>query len=254
MRDRTRFARHATINGTLGWTGSENGAAFNFTGSSTSFASAGTLNNDAFSVPFAVSAWVYNLSLAGNPDAGLVAKIDTNPSGSSQYNGWGLLINSSGQPWAYWASGTRATATANVTGVRRWQHLLMQWTGAAVEIYINGRRNVSSATAVAPSAASANLEIGRYRAVSADTLNRSVSGLVDDVRVYRRALTPGEVLMLASQRGIGLVPTRHRRASLLAQFWLNVAGTWKTAKPWINVGGTWRQGSPKIRAGGAWKG
>lgn len=85
--------------------------------------------------------------------------------------------------------------------------------------------------------------------------NTSLStGLIDDLRIYSRALTASEIALLASQRGIGLVPTRHRRGSLLSQFWCNVAGTWKTAKPWINVGGTWRQGSPKIRAGGAWKG
>lgn len=95
---------------------------------------------------------------------------------------------------------------------------------------------------------------GRLRiGVRPDNSNYS-AGLIDDVRIYNRALTASEIALLASQRGIGLRPTQRRRGSLLSQFWLNVGGTWKTAKPWINVGGTWRQGTPKIRASGTWKG
>lgn len=83
---------------------------------------------------------------------------------------------------------------------------------------------------------------------------RYYDGLVDDVRIWNRPLSDSEIRLLATGRGVGLAPTRHRRASLAMQFWLNVSGAWKTAKPWINVGGTWKQGSPKIRVGGAWKG
>lgn len=119
-------------------------------------------------------------------------------------------------------------------------------------LWLNGVQRTLTFTGTIPTTAptfTGRLRIG----VRPDNLSYS-AGLIDDIRIYNRALTASEIRLLASQRGIGLLPTRHRRGSLLSQFWLNVAGTWKTAKPWINVGGTWRQGSPKIRAGGAWKG
>lgn len=254
MRDRTPFARHATINGALGWTGSESGVAFNFAGSSASFASAGTLGGDAFDVPFAASAWVYNITTAGQPDAGIVSKADVTPAGNTNYNGWLMWLNG-GKCSAFWLNATRVTGATTVSSVRRWQHLLIQWTGSAAEVYVNGRLDGSSATTTAPSAAAANLEVGRYRAqTGGGTLDRGISGLVDDVRVYRRSLTRGEVALLASQRGIGLLPTRNRRGKVLgSQFWLRQSGEWKKATTWINVGGTWKQTTPKLKVGGTWQ-
>lgn len=101
-----------------------------------------------------------------------------------------------------------------------------------------------------PTAVNGTLSIGR-----AGSLNGGYfGGLIDDVRVWNRPLTDSEFALLRTGRGVGLLSTRHRRGSLLSQFWCKVSGTWKTATPWINVGGTWKKGSPKIRAGGAWKG
>lgn len=82
-------------------------------------------------------------------------------------------------------------------------------------------------------------------------------GWINDVRVYNRVLTLREIRSLASQQGIGLTPTRHRRARLAAAattLWLNVGGVWKTTTPHIRVGGVWKQSTPKIRVSGEWKG
>lgn len=81
-----------------------------------------------------------------------------------------------------------------------------------------------------------------------------LDGFYDDVRLYNRALTRAEIALLATQRGIGLVPTRHRRANVLgSQFWLRDAGTWKKATPWINVSGTWKKAAAKLNVTGTWK-
>lgn len=81
-----------------------------------------------------------------------------------------------------------------------------------------------------------------------------LNGQWDDVRIYNRALTRSEIKLLASQRGIGLLPTRHRRANVLgSSMHLNAAGTWKRSTPWINVNGVWKQATPKINVGGVWK-
>ena len=76
----------------------------------------------------------------------------------------------------------------------------------------------------------------------------------DDIRFYTKALAPAEIATLASCRGVGLMPTRTRRPSVGSIFYVNVGGTWKSAKSWVNVGGTWKSATPKTRVGGAWKG
>lgn len=153
------------------------------------------------------------------------------------------------------AGGSYGTYANNVAG---WMHLVILFDGTAatnasrLRVFINGVQSTATGfQGTIPSSLSSDL--GDYT-LGKDSSNRFVAGRLDDVRLYRRVLTQAEIALLASRRGIGLTPTRHRRGSALAQFWLNVAGTWKAATPWINVGGTWKKGSPKLRASGAWKG
>lgn len=136
----------------------------------------------------------------------------------------------------------------------QWLHVAATVDDNATRLYVNGvsqslttRSSVGTPVTLAPTGP---LRIG----TNVESGGNFLTGRVDDFRIYNRALTASEVLILASRRGIGLVPTRHRRASLLSQFWTKVSGTWKTATPWINVGGTWKKGTPKLRTGGAWKG
>jgi hypothetical protein len=120
-----------------------------------------------------------------------------------------------------------------------------------VRFFLNGRAASMTTLGTAPAALASTLGtlyLGR------DASERVCQGRVDDARVYSRALTAAEIGLLASQRGIGLVPTRHRRASALSQFWTRVSGDWRRATPHINVAGTWRRATPKIRVGGVWKG
>ena len=79
-----------------------------------------------------------------------------------------------------------------------------------------------------------------------------MNGDVDDVRVYRRALTAQEIGLLASRRGIGLVPQRQRRY-YPRKMWVNVGGDWKNADTYQNVGGDWKLTVPYINDGGTWK-
>lgn len=77
--------------------------------------------------------------------------------------------------------------------------------------------------------------------------------LIDDIRIYGRVLTPAEILLLASRRGIGLTPLPDRAAGLPRRFSVNVGGTWRQADSYVNVGGNWRLGQPSVNVGGVWK-
>jgi hypothetical protein len=60
-------------------------------------------------------------------------------------------------------------------------------------------------------------------------------------------------LLLASRRGIGLVPQRQRRTSASSKrLHLNVGGTWKETVPYINVGGTWKEAAVYRRDSTSW--
>lgn len=149
------------------------------------------------------------------------------------------------------ASGATPTGSA----LRKWTHFAVVGTAGPASktpsdyvVYENGR-SVAVAQAAFPLSESAQVN-----QIGCDSVGRVADARMDDVRVYDRALTRSEVALLASQRGIGLVPTRHRRARATTTMWLNVGGVWKKTTPHIRVGGVWKQATPKIRAGGAWKG
>lgn len=147
--------------------------------------------------------------------------------------------------------------TATFTPTTGWIHIAVTYDGniatatQRATVYVNGIARTLTYADSLPATLSADMG---PLALGQDAIGRACTGSVDDVRVYNRVLTLAGIRLLASQRGIGLVPTRHRRASALSQFWLRQSGVWSRATPFINVGGTWKRATPKIRVGGVWKG
>ncbi len=78
-----------------------------------------------------------------------------------------------------------------------WTHLCGIWDGEAWRLYINGRESGFEPLATAPS------YDGHPFLIGADTESGSVThffpGEIDEVRLYERALSPGEVMTLASE-------------------------------------------------------
>jgi hypothetical protein len=62
------------------------------------------------------------------------------------------------------------------------------WNGATVQLYVNGVLNASAAQSLTPAANASPLSIGQFGG-NADRLD----GIVDEVRIYNRALTQAEV-------------------------------------------------------------
>jgi hypothetical protein len=78
-------------------------------------------------------------------------------------------------------------------------------------------------------------------------------GQIDDVRIYNRALTLSEIRLLASRRGIGLVPLPDRAAGLPRKLFVNDAGTWRNGDAYVNTGSEWRLGVPFVNDAGTWR-
>jgi hypothetical protein len=95
--------------------------------------------------------------------------------------------------------------------------------------------------------------LGRYANAVGGNAPFQWDGYLDDVRIYDRAITPAEIRLLASRRGIGLTPLPDRAAGMPRKLFVNVGGTWRNGDAYVNVGGTWKLGTPFVNAGGTWK-
>lgn len=109
----------------------------------------------------------------------------------------------------------RFLATVADLNVTDWVHIaarVQSNNGSAAALYKNGLQVAGSWVTLTGNVTLDNnaysLRLGNYRysAVNYDHF----SGLIDDVRIYNRALTESEIKLLASKRGIGLQPSPTR--------------------------------------------
>jgi glucose/arabinose dehydrogenase len=99
-------------------------------------------------------------------------------------------------------SGTVVTGTLTTsTDVNQWHHVVLVRNGAAKEIrgYEDGTLNVTSAYATAPGTSTYHVNIGRNPGGG-----QHFKGLIDEVRIYSRALSPAEVKALYDEAGAPL--------------------------------------------------
>ena len=85
-----------------------------------------------------------------------------------------------------------------------WTHAVCTAANGLYQIYLNGIKTTEAAGTIIASNAN-SITIGNY----IDGL-RPGDQLIDDVRLYSRALTEPEIRLLASKRGIGLRQESHR--------------------------------------------
>jgi alpha-mannosidase len=85
------------------------------------------------------------------------------------------------------SSSNTVTSTSTLAS-KTLYHLACVWTGTQMQLYANAVANGSSSQTITPAGNSAPLSIGQYGG-NADRTR----GLIDEVRIYRRALTQSEV-------------------------------------------------------------
>ena len=79
------------------------------------------------------------------------------------------------------------TSTSTLA-VNTFYHLACTWSGSTVSLYINGALNTSVAQSITPAGNTSPLYIGQFGG-NADRF----SGVIDEVRIYNRALTLTQV-------------------------------------------------------------
>src|SRR5205823_4913871 len=101
-------------------------------------------------------------------------------------------LGSFGSAYGNWNNQTNAAATFSTN---HWYFLAATFDGAKVRYYLNGTPLDSAAFAYTMTADSRALTIGADVPGVLEIFN----GKIDDVRLYNRALSPGEVMSLYTQ-------------------------------------------------------
>jgi hypothetical protein len=187
------------------------------------------------------------------------------PNGS-QVVGAGLMMNRNATPGmcgflldasagvrlhVTWRGGDWDTNTGANIALNEWQFAYVAILQTTYTLYFFKRSGLTKFTSTlgSPGAAVWPMEFGR----DSVSTGRYFKGWIDDARLYNRALTDSEILLLASRRGIGLTPSGSTRATYPTKFQIKVGGPWREADAYQNVAGVWQTVPPSIKVAGVWK-
>ncbi|HVZ76263.1 MAG TPA: LamG domain-containing protein [Candidatus Paceibacterota bacterium] len=179
---------NGSVMGSPSWVAGKQGSALLLNGSSQYVDVPITVNYPAFTV----SAWFNATSLSAS-NSRIVANSHTDD--AAEHNGFQLMFNTGGTSGFFdvgnGSSEGRATWSQTLsTGT--WYHYVGVYDGSSVYAYINGVQVASTSYAGGPIAPSGyDVSIGRNN--NAEYTGDYFSGVVDDVRIYDRALSPSEV-------------------------------------------------------------
>jgi hypothetical protein len=179
--DASGYGNNGTMSGATRSTSGHSGGALSFNGSS-SFVSVPDSNSLDLTTGMTLEVWVRPTSGSGwrsvilKESPGNLAYALYSANNASRPGGW---INN---PTEHSVLGTAAVP------LNAWTHLAVTYDGSSFRFYTNGVlvRTTSSVTAIKPS--TGNLRIGGN-----SVWGEFFSGLIDDVRIYNRALSASEI-------------------------------------------------------------
>lgn len=135
---------------------------------------------------------------------------------------WTILVKSNGKMAFYvYAGGAISidgTGTATLT-TNRWYFVAMSYSATAgLAGYVDGVIDGTVAANGSPTTGSTFVNIGsHYQAFTGGGSGRFFSGLIDDVKVYNRVLSPNEIRRLYQLGRGGMYQRRRRRSIYLPQ-------------------------------------
>ena len=146
-----------------------------------------TNGSDLNPAKITVALWIKNNSPPA-PNDGVLGKVsDVNWS----FTGYGLFYNSASQVRFFVNHYANRVAYANFSNPTEWHHFVGTYDGSTVRIYVDGVEGTQGAFLGSIIANTNNLTIGR---IFEDTYN--IKALIDDVRIYERALSAIEIQAL----------------------------------------------------------
>jgi len=128
---------------------------------------------------------------------------------------WGVLINDQ------WVELHEDTTT--VIGMNKWYHIVCTYeSGPGLKIYING--TLTTAKAASGNITSQTTQLGDehvYLGYDGGSSNRSLCGLLDEVRIYPKALTPEQIMQryTESKDGVSQSSTIVAQETTVGDIW-----------------------------------
>ncbi|MFC1742303.1 LamG domain-containing protein, partial [Nanoarchaeota archaeon] len=183
----------SVISATWNSTGGHDGlGAYNFSGSGQYLVVPDDPSLDLGASDWSISVWVYPRSVSGlNPIAGKIPSANDKEYAFSMYDDTIRVDIEQG------GNDAAVVTDAGVISADRWYHLAATFVSSTrtVKIYVNGTENKSGTVAALPDVFTADFEIGLWGYSSS-----YFTGVIDDLQVYNRTLTPEQVLALYNDR------------------------------------------------------
>ena len=161
-----------------------------------SFVDAGDVANYRFEEDFTLSAWIYPTAA----DGAIITRTHESP---SEIRGYGIYLADGKIQFnlvTRWLDDCTRVETAEPLALNRWHHVTAIYDGSRLAkgavVYVNGKpvkMSVVVDALNAPFGVNAPLRIG-----AVDGPGRRFQGMIDDVRVYGRALKPDEIAVVAT--------------------------------------------------------
>lgn len=202
-KDASPYANDGALSGTGGPTlvadrKSKASSSYNFAGSDTN-------NNQTITVP--IGATNPELNVSGDVTVSAWIKpsssyVDTNQMilrvGQGADLAYSIVYDPTNQrPMFQWYDGAfqGVNATAGTAPLNQWSHVIIVRSGTTITFYVNGQA-AGGGTATAPTVTPGQLSIGRTNNAG---VPQDFSGVIDDTRVYNRAINTSEVSALSKQ-------------------------------------------------------
>ncbi|MBI2624582.1 LamG domain-containing protein [Candidatus Parcubacteria bacterium] len=178
------------------WVNGRLGKALDFDGSNDYVGVGSPASLDDITVK-TVAAWIYPRS-AGEASASRIVDKDSS-TWSFRINGSNLIFN---QFWGGASEGTWSSASNSIR-LNTWQHVVVTYdmssTANDAVFYINGVLSPTTEN-LTPSGSTASDAAGNLIIGNNEGTTRTFNGLIDEVRIYNRALTAAEVSALYQSR------------------------------------------------------
>lgn len=163
------------------------GGSFNGT---TDFINLGNNINLSGNTPMTISAWINPTSFPGVGNTLVVSKYDSGVAGE-----WYLGVNAGSHVAFERECGGFGTSGINPLSTGTWQLITGVYDGTNLYLYINGQLDKTKVDSCSISSTTENAAIGAG-ASGASSSQQNFNGKIDDVRIYKRALSPQEVANL----------------------------------------------------------
>lgn len=181
---------NGTINGAK-WTTSQFGGALSFNGNG-DYVNCGNDKSLNIDGEITVAAWIYPRS---NFWGGIIDKGD-NTAGHDDYGLWfnnGKIEFSFNWPerWNVYPNGDRFIGSTAVA-LNRWSHFAGTWDGNKVRLYVNGKLDSEFNWTQGIKSSNASVYIG----VNPGGQEEYFNGIIDEVAIYKRALSAEQIQQL----------------------------------------------------------